>query len=216
MRPRTLLPILAVVLGWCSSAVAGGPLYIGGPADVPGLPYRWNNATPVVYRTDLGTLGTLTKAQADQFTSQCFGVWQAVPTANIHFLKWGDLSVDVNASNFFALANDPNSEINTNTSIIYDADGSLIDALYGGGASNAILGFAGITDGRPDGTHNYFLLALAVLNGKFIDGVANPEISQEKFKETFIHEFGHVAGLDHSQINVEVLQPGYRDADRLA
>lgn len=214
MTRRTMVDLLALLL-FSLPVFAGGPLYVGGPGDVPGVPYRWNNSTPVTYKTDLGSLGALTKADADQFTAACFGVWSAVPTANISFVKSGDLSQDVNASNFLSLMNDQNSEVNRNNSIVYDADGSLTDALYGYGASDSILGFAAITDGASDGTNNNFLHGFAVLNGKFIDGVQGTEIPQDKFKETFIHEFGHFAGLDHSQVNVEVLQ-GAWDADRLA
>src|SRR6185503_14361488 len=43
--------------------------------------------------------------------------------------------------------------------------------------------------------------ASAVLNGKFIDGIANPEISLATFGGVFLHEFGHYLNLDHSQIN---------------
>jgi hypothetical protein len=216
MRRIKLLLVSATLFGVCLPAAAGGPLFVGGPSDAPGVPYRWDNSAPVPYRTDLGMLGTMTKQQADQFTAECFGVWHSVSTANISFGKTGDLSQDINAGNFLGLENDPNSELNRNNAIIYDADGSLVDALYGAGASSSILGFATITDGTSDGAHNTFLHATAVLNGKFIDGVSNPEISIDKFKEAFIHEFGHFAGLDHSQVNVEVLSSSYRDADRLA
>lgn len=212
-----IILLFGLLVASCVPAVAGGPLYVGGSQDVSGLPYRWNNATPVSYWTDLGMLGSMTKQQADQFTADCFGVWHAVPTANISFNKGGDLSIDVTASNFLSLDDDPNSELNRNSVIVYDADGGLIDALYGSGASNSILGFAAITDGRSDGVHNYFIRGLAVLNGKWVDGVTGTEIPLEKFKEVFVHEFGHFAGLDHSQVNVEVLDSSsYRTPDRLA
>jgi hypothetical protein len=49
---------------------------------------------------------------------------------------------------------------------------------------------------------------LAVLNGRFRDGTDsgnNYELTADEFEEVFVHEFGHFLGLDHSQINVNVL-----------
>ena len=43
--------------------------------------------------------------------------------------------------------------------------------------------------------------ASAVLNGKWIDGNPDTEISLTDFKAVFVHEFGHYLNLDHSQIN---------------
>jgi hypothetical protein len=88
--------------------------------------------------------------------------------------------------------------------------------VFGAGAASDILGFAGPLSITSDGINNFYTLARAVLNGKFIDGQANPEISVPKFQEAFIHEFGHFSGLDHSQINIEALDPAQRTADNLA
>ena len=47
--------------------------------------------------------------------------------------------------------------------------------------------------------------SIAVLNGRFIDGVDtanNPELSIDDFGAVFLHEFGHFFNLDHSQINL--------------
>jgi hypothetical protein len=50
------------------------------------------------------------------------------------------------------------------------------------------------------------------LNGKMQDGVSantstpNYELTANEFDEAITHEFGHFIGLDHSQINVDVLQ----------
>ena len=46
---------------------------------------------------------------------------------------------------------------------------------------------------------------VAVLNGKWIDGVSsggNGEISVAEFNSVFVHEFGHYVNLDHSQIGL--------------
>jgi hypothetical protein len=146
-----------------------------------------------------------------------FLVWENVPTAVIAFTNAGDLSQDVTGTNFLQLDDDPNSEIKNNSAIIYDTNGSVTDVVFGAGASSHILGFAGPQFIASDGISNSITLGRAVLNGKFIDGKANPaDVSLEEFKEAFIHEFGHFSGLDHSQINLEVLNSFPCNADDLA
>ena len=201
-------------------AFAGGPLIVGGPTMASGQAFKWNNAVPITYWTDLGNLGSLNKAAADQFTAQMFSVWTSTPGVQLTITQAGSLATDITGANVLAQSNNPNSEINTKTAIVYDVDGTVTDALLGAGASNSILGFAGPSAVNSDGVHNFITLATAVLNGKWIDGITsanNPEIAQDKFKEAFIHEFGHLLGLHHSQINVEVIQAiDARTPDNLA
>ncbi len=212
-RKLLLAGILVLV---CSGRVmAGGPMIIGGPADAAGVPFRWDNSHAVAYRSDRGGLGTLTKTAADQLTADNFGVWHAVATANLTISKAGDLAEDVTGANIVTLLNNPQSDLNTSSAIVYDTDGSAVDQLFGAGASDVILGFAGIGEITSDGTRNTITQALAVLNGKFIDGSPDA-LPVDKFREAFIHEFGHFLGLDHSQVNVAVMDPAQRTADNLA
>ncbi len=84
--------------------------------------------------------------------------------------------------------------------IIFDANGSLFTAL---GFDDLIIGFAGPCTADPDA---HISAAEAVLNGKWLDNnQANGELTDRQFDETFVHEFGHFMGLDHSQISVNVL-----------
>jgi hypothetical protein len=79
-----------------------------------------------------------------------------------------------------------------------------------------VLGFAGplfLSDGTttvpigdpvPPGSR--IVEGVAFLNGKWIDGVDAPadgnyELSLTRFEAVFVHEFGHLSGLDHTQIH---------------
>jgi len=226
----TLLPfaLAAIVLR------AEGPLYVGGPpqsADFPngnpgsveGQAYRWvttHTPFPLTYWTDQGSLGALSKSSADTLVSQAFQAWQDIPTANISFTKAGDLGADVTASNALAVQNalydcstlpgNPAGGIAKPRTIIYDdAAGSIMTEL--GEDPNSTLGFADTPCLESDGTYNFFTRGYAVLNGKFADTPSD----QLNLKAVMIHEFGHMIGLDHSQINVDCLNSPCSD-DELA
>jgi hypothetical protein len=206
---RRLLPVLLVLTG--IPAQGEGPLYVGGPPPYnPGVPFRWN-INPVTYWTDLGTLGSQTKTQADKLVSDAFGVWAGVPTATITFSKAGDLTVDIKGgigSNAAAAQEAINNcstpltsaSIVRDRTIIYDTDGSVIDTLLGSGQSDTTLGFADALCFSSDGT-NSFGRGFAVLNGKFTKNASD----LAELKAVMIHEFGHMIGLDHSQVNVNCL-----------
>ena len=188
-----VLGLLAFLIG--GRAWAAGPLFVNDS----GVPLVWTQR-PVPWSSDAGGLGVLDHTAAAQLVDQSFAVWANVPTASISFADAGTLSVDVTAANvgqFLGVCNDGISPI------VFDTDGSITDALLGAGSSNSILGFAG-----PEcGTFSPPVIteASAVLNGKFLDGIAtsaNPEVGLATFAGVLVHEFGHYVNLDHSQINL--------------
>jgi hypothetical protein len=195
-------------------ARAGGPLYVGGPNDVEGLPFRWDPASfPLTYWTDQGMLGNQTNTQADNLVAQAFQVWQDVPTASISFTAQGKLGADVTSSNFMSFDNaledcstapgPPAGTIAKARSIVYDVNGSIVRDVIGDDP-NSLLGFADPVCFESNGSENLYTRGLALLNGIWIDGVntsTNGEVTLAEFRAVFIHEFGHLMGLDHSQIN---------------
>ena len=164
-----------------------------------GDPLVWG-VNPIPFNPDRGTLGTLDNAAAVQAVLDDFGVWAAVPTANISFTNAGALPVDVTVANYLSYLGVCGDGLSP---IIFDTDGSITDDAFGPGASNDILGFASPECGSF--VPPQIAEGVAVLNGKWIDGVdspSNPEIPLADFKGVFVHEFGHYVNLDHSQINL--------------
>lgn len=174
----------------CSSAglaYGGGPLQLGGSAgDVP-VTYP-NGANNVLLNLDQGTLGSRSNSQADALVKRAMALWDGVATASVNLSQGGDLSTDVTSSNVSTYLNNFSDGLNP---VIYDTDGSIIDALYGVGAKNSILGFAGSAYVPSTATYKE---GQAVINGYL-------SLSDARFVVVLAHELGHFIGLDHTQLD---------------
>jgi VCBS repeat protein len=209
---RSVAASALIVVGSCSVVLAGGPLV----SSTDGTPVGWNTSAAVRYTTDRSGLGLLSRSEAVRLAGDLFDVWEGVPTATIAFVHDGSLSVDVDGTNFgpylgpYGGATAPLGQSVT----VFDADGAIFDTLFGVGTS--VLGFAGptflsdgtttVAIGDPVPPGSRIVEGLAFLNGKWIDGIDNPaagnhEMSLDLFKAVFVHEFGHFAGLDHTQVH---------------
>ncbi|HWP83283.1 MAG TPA: T9SS type A sorting domain-containing protein [Bacteroidota bacterium] len=189
--------VLLLMLG-VSTAFAGGPLNARN-----GLPVKYSTAAPIKYKTDLGALGTFSNTTAVSITTASFQAWEDVATAVIAFMHDGSLSVDVDSTNYTSYLSNTNDGINP---IVFDSDGGIITKLFGATASNSIIGFAGSAYPVSGSGQIYYIEGHAVLNGKFTQSPHN--WTPEDFKATFIHEFGHFIGLDHSQIHIQFANNG--------
>jgi hypothetical protein len=208
VRTIALLLALAVV----GDAHGGGPLVV----DTAGGGVGWDTTGPVPYRTDRGGLGVLAPVEAVALVDALFDVWTDVPTATIGFARAGETTADVDASNFGPFLGPYGGAVAPAGAsvVVFDADGSIFDALFGVGTS--VVGFAGplyfsdgvttvaIGDPVPPGART--IEALVFLNGKWIDGVnapasGNRELPLATFQAAVVHEIGHFAGLDHTQIH---------------
>jgi hypothetical protein len=210
-RLKHLVPVaLALAVLAVIAARAGGPLYVGGPPPfAPGVPFVWTTINPLTYWTDQGPLGSMDNNAANAVVQEAFQAWQDVPTATINFSRTGPLGADVTASNILAveealytcstLPGDPAGGIAKPRTIIYDTDGSILEAL--GEDPSSVLGFATALCFTTDGVHNNFNRGFALINGQFVTGPSSTTL----VKAVMIHEFGHMIGLDHSQINLNCL-----------
>ncbi len=214
-RAIRILEILAG-LATAGAALAGGPLAVR----TNGQPYLWSTTAPIAYRTDNGPLSaSVDEASARARVQAMFGVWQSVASASIRYSRAGFISSvagfsdgNVSTGTEFNAVEDDCAKGNQSP-IIYDEAAAIFIAL--GIDETSVIGFAGPC--ALDPVQGRILSGHAVMNGLFQDGSNNPvpDLSAAEFDATFIHEFGHFSGLDHSQINV-VCASAFCSADNIA
>jgi hypothetical protein len=199
-------------------AFAGGPRYVAGatffnPA-VLGQPLHWANGQ-VSYYVDQGALSnTVTNQQATAMVDAAAALWSAVPTAAVTLTDMGPLNEDVNGSNIqvnsagqiIAPSDVTPSATNYPVAVIFDSDGSVINAIYGPTASqpNACQNngvSVWLDNFNPDAT---FTHGVILLNGLC---ATNPAMLQMMSFE-LERAFGRILGLDFSQVNPGVPTDG--------
>jgi hypothetical protein len=222
--------VITAILSCISVANAGGPLVVGGPGfGVSGKAFVWNPAAmPIQYRVDGGPMsknpsGSVIISNATGLTrvQGMFFNWQNAPNAAISYnyagpiqatgaFKGGDV---VTVSDFNAVAGSCDS--GAQSPIVFDADGSIVSDL---GLPPDIIGFA--SPCKLDTQTGYIDSGFALLNGAFQDNLNQPpnyELTSTQFDQAITHELGHFSGLDHSQINQEILYGSYPcNADDIA
>ena len=192
-----------------ASALAGGPKYVAGVSyfnpGVMGQPVVWAGGK-VTYFVDRGLLGTLTNAQATAMVQAAAGIWNAVPTAAVSLTDGGALAEDVNGSNvvagtgIFAQPSDvAPSATTTPVGVVFDTDGSVIDALEGVGASDpGNCSQSGvwmwIDNMNPNATLEHGVI---VLNGRCTSSANLLAMMSYQLERAF----GRILDLDFSQVN---------------
>jgi hypothetical protein len=207
-RLAKVVALLALLVLPAGSAYAGGPLTV----QADGTPYVWSTAAAVPYRTDNGPLSaTVNEGAARTRVQSMFNVWQNVASATLSYARAGFINAigaftdgDVSTlAEYNAVLG--NCAAGNQNPIIYDADAAILIAL--GKDEESVIGFAGFC--ALDMDAGEIVSSHVVMNGLFQDGASTPvpDLTVAEFDATFIHEFGHFSGLDHSQINVECATP---------
>ena len=215
--------VTAALAGLAPAAWAGGPKYVAGttffnPA-VAGQPVRWAGGQ-VRYWVDQGALNaTVNHAQAVALVDTAAALWSAVPTAGVTLTDAGALNEDVSGLNtvagnkVFAAPSDMTpAATGYPVGVVFDADGSVIDTLYGSGASDPLsCQFNGVwfwvDSFNPDAT---FAHAVIVLNGRC--ATTADQLTMMSFQ--LERAFGRILGLDFSQVNPGAFLSG--DANQTA
>jgi hypothetical protein len=214
---------LLVLLMAPAAALAGGPKHVAGvsffnPAAV-GRPIHWANGQ-VNYYVDQGPLNSaVTNQQAKAMVDAAAAVWSAILTAGVTLTDKGALNEDVSGANIvvsgidFTVTNEQTSQqgqitqpadvtpgaTGTPLGVIFDADGSVINALFGAGVSaqnscenNGV--YVWLDNVNPDATAAHGII---VLNGLCATSASLLDMMSFELERAF----GRILGLDYAQVN---------------
>jgi hypothetical protein len=210
---RAFVLILVLLPTSERAAHAGGPRWVAGSSffgtSAKGRQIVWAKGA-VTYYTDPGSLSSqITQAQADAMVAIAASVWNSVHTAGVSIQRGGALAEDVSGANVAVGAAGvtvPADIQPTATSkpvaVVYDRDGSVIDAMEGSGASSPLAcennGVLAMVDNfTPAGNIAH---ALILVNG--LCATSPAQIATLQYQ--LIRAFGRVLGLDWSQANEEM------------
>ena len=223
VRCRTTAWLSALLLLMPSAALAGGPKYVAGvsnfnPAAL-GQPVHWANGQ-VHYYVDQGPLNSkISNQQAKAMVDAAAALWSAVPTAGVTLTDMGALNEDVSGANLvvsgtgFTVTNEQTSQLGVITQpadvapsatgtplgIIFDADGSVIDSLFGTGVAeqnscenNGV--YVWLDNINPDATIAHGII---VLNGLCAANASLLDMMSFQLERAF----GRILNLDYAQVN---------------
>ena len=175
-------------------ALAGGPLAIV-PTPHGMQPARWEGTVKVY--TDLGTLGVVDNALANQLVRNALQQWSAVPTSSFRAEVVGTVAAiglgDITGSNAGSIIGADNGG---GIHVIYDADGTVLADYMGVGYG--VLGIATPEFLAAEGSTRIVEgWAIITAQGEGVEEV----VTGAPLAGVITHEFGHAIGLAHTQTN---------------
>jgi len=207
-----LLTLLASVAAW-----AGGPKYVAGSSyfnpGVLGQPIHWAGGQ-LHYFVDQGALSSsVSNQQAKAMVDAAAAVWSAVPTAGVTLTDMGSLNEDVSLSSIEASNGQIASPYDVTpqatgypVGVIFDANGSVIDAIFGTGTStpsacqyNSVYVWMDNINADTTIAHGIILL-----NGRCATSANLLAMMSFELERAF----GRILGLDFAQVNPGALQNG--------
>ncbi|HET9445762.1 MAG TPA: hypothetical protein VFO35_05855 [Steroidobacteraceae bacterium] len=187
--------LLALGLSMIAAPViAGGPLVVV-PTGNGVKAAHWEGVVNVY--TDLGTLGVVDNALANQLVRKSLHEWSSVPTSSFRAKVVGTMAdiglADITGANAGSVIGADNGG---GIHVIYDADGTVLEDFFGVGGG--VLGIATpeflAREGSTTIVEGWVIITA---QGEGVEGV----VTGAPLAGIITHEFGHSIGLAHTQTN---------------
>ncbi|MBI4410948.1 MAG: hypothetical protein HY541_00490 [Deltaproteobacteria bacterium] len=210
---RILGLCLLVLSLW--SLVSGLPAMAGGPflVNAEGVAVVWDNSTAVAYHPESGSCGSFSNDDMLTKIGENLSFWSGIDDITLSFDPVTDAigSVDgTNYSSLFTASSDCGDEGTGVTPVVFDDDGEITDDIFGNGNRFSVLGFAGPATFNDDCSE--ILEGQAFFNCRCQTGSPSGScpggvvFTEDDLNFTIMHEFGHLLGLDHTQVNQSIAE----------
>ncbi|MBI4860802.1 MAG: hypothetical protein HY815_11150 [Candidatus Riflebacteria bacterium] len=166
-----------------------------------GKPYAW--MTNMTYNCDLNPLGDRSNITATQLTEWAFNEIDFEVQPVFRITRGSDMPTPVTTSNIRSYYGKKDGR----TPIVYDSDGSITDLLLGADSKLHVAGFA--APDVVDAETGEIIEGISVMNGAILGKAPLLDV-----QTTLAHEFMHMVGCAHSQLNRELFNNGDPNDDR--
>ena len=181
-----------------TSLMAAGPLVLEGPTG--NTPVAYSNPN-IVLDIETGPLGFRPNDIAAALVTDAVTLWNDTVTSTISINTSGTgVTEDIDSSNWTDYLPGPNPATPTDFNdedginpVVFDSDGSIIDAFFYENASDDIVGFASST----------YLVGTSLFTEGFVVVNGTIYLGRDELKLIIAHEIGHFFGLDHTQASID-------------
>ena len=214
MRAKRVAGVLLklVLLTLSATMWASGPRWVSGPPyfSLDKQPLAWYTTHPLYFTDPADLSASVTHAAADALVARAAATWN-VPQASLVLAQGGSLDEHVTGTALAVNGSQPvmpadvqsANYLNKQIAVIYDTDGSVIDALLGAGGSDpsGCLQNGVVESVDRFGVNSTIQHALLILNGRCTGPAPELELQMQY---QLMRAFGRVLGVAWSQTNDNV------------
>ena len=197
----------SLVFGPC--ALAGGPFFV----NEEGVASAWDNSAPVTYHPESGSCGSFDNDAMRTKIGENLSFWSGIDGITLSFTALTGVIGSIDDSNYaslFVAAADCGDADDDITPVIFDDDGTIVDDIFGSGNRFSVLGFAGPAVFNGDCSEilegQAFFNCRCQTGSPFGSCPGGVVFTEDDLDFTVMHEFGHLLGLDHTQVNQSIAE----------